>query len=500
MKRLSIIISVFALLSCNRFLDELPDNRAEITTPALAAQLLVSAYPTDLPTMIFEYMSDNVDDNGPDYPMYYAAVTAYQAYHFEEFTEVSIDVPHTIWESVYRSVSAANKALEAIERMADPEATDGIKAEALLCRAFGHFILVNTFCIAYNPVSSDTDLGIPYVESSETTVDPTYERGTVAGVYEKIDRDIETALAIYDDAHISQPKYHFNPRAAYAFAARFNLYYGRWDKVIDYATQAIGDDPTDMLRDWDRFKPLQNLEDWNYAYISAGDAANLLLLPQYSLYGRVIVTPNRYGHNRAMAYGTIWQDFPWGNTVKNRDGGWGGTDQAIYVPMIREVFEVTNPTAQTGYVHTVVTYFTADETLACRAEAHVMRGEYDQAAADLNYWYVKNNFDGLSFTAQQISDYYGSPAFTRPVMESRFGVQPGMQENMLHAVLAMRRFNNVFEGLRFPDLKRHGIRVDHYAMITNTTGETLSLQPYEPRTAVQLPADVIYAGLPANPR
>ena len=87
------------------------------------------------------------------------------------------------------------------------------KGEALICRAYAHFVLVNIFCQQYDPNYPD-DMGIPYMEKAETELDPKYERGTVAEVYAKIEKDIEEGLPLIDDAIYSVPKYHFNRKAA----------------------------------------------------------------------------------------------------------------------------------------------------------------------------------------------------------------------------------------------------------------------------------------------
>ena len=69
------------------------------------------------------------------------------------------------------------------------------------------------------------DMGIPYSIAPETQVKPNYTRGTMKELYEKINDDIEEALPLVNDEIYSVPKYHFNKKAAYAFGARFNLYY-----------------------------------------------------------------------------------------------------------------------------------------------------------------------------------------------------------------------------------------------------------------------------------
>ncbi len=71
-----------------------------------------------------------------------------------------------------------------------------------------------------------------------------------------IDSDIEEALPLIDDNIYSVPKYHFNQKAAYAFAARFNLYYHKFDKVIEYAGKTLGQDPSATVRNWKAFSEL----------------------------------------------------------------------------------------------------------------------------------------------------------------------------------------------------------------------------------------------------
>ena len=490
------------LASCNDFLDTLPDKRATLDTPEKIARILISAYPTQMPTVMFEVMSDNYTDNGPLYGVGYSTVE--ESYLYKNVS-ASWDCPSNVW-SIYGNIASANEALAAIEQLGNPESTRGTKAEALLCRAFGHFILVNTFCIAYNPVSSGTDMGIPYMEVPETTVSPSYERKTVAYVYDKINADIEEALPLLKDNY-TQPKYHFNRRAAYAFAARFNLYYGQWDKVVRYATEAIGEDPRAFLRDASLYLDLVTFDERYYAYISVDEPCNFLVLSQRSLWGRYYGSTNtsrcRYAHNRSRAHMTYYQYFPWGG-VANGYGFSSGNDLALAYPKVREMFELTNAIAGTGQAHTVLVPFTADETLMCRAEAHAMLGNFDEAARDLSYWYWQNTADHRTYTKEQISVYYSQERTRSPyisLVDSRFNIQPGMQSNLVRAILAARRLEGVHVGLRWPDVKRHGITVLHPVLKSQTEiGTLLSLAPYEKRTAIQLPGEVIAAGLPANPR
>ena len=495
-----LFLAVLLLVSCDDFLDTPPDKRTELDSETKIAQILVSAYPDLLPTMVFEMMSDNVTDNGPQYTDRSNALVSEQAYRYEDITEPYWDAPKTTWEACYEAISAANQALEAIEKMGNPASLKGSKAEALLCRAFGHFILVNTFCIAYNPKSSQSDPGIPYVEEPETTVNPKYERGTVASVYEKINRDIEEALPLHVDK-FRLPAYHFNRKAAYAFAARFNLFYGQWSKTVEYASVALGESPGDMFRDYVALSKLPEAENITYAYCNSDHLCNFLIIPQTgTLWGRAYPVNRRYAHNRYKANETFWQRFPWNGAANGMESAWG-SDQNIWYPKLLELFEVTNPTAGIGFPHTVVVPFTVEETLACRAEAYAMMDNLAKATDDLNIFYAAWSPSQSRFTTQQIVNFYTT---ARPFvkMESRFGIKPDtQQEYIVRAILAVRRFENVHTGMRWLDVKRHGITVLHPIMLSQTQVEkTIEIKPYSDLTAIQLPAEVISAGLKANPR
>ena len=47
---------LFSLTSCEKFLDEMPDNRTELDSPEKVKQMLVSAYSASLPVTMQELM------------------------------------------------------------------------------------------------------------------------------------------------------------------------------------------------------------------------------------------------------------------------------------------------------------------------------------------------------------------------------------------------------------------------------------------------------------
>lgn len=518
----------FSLASCDDFLNTMPDNRAEIDTESKVASMLVSAYSDKSTILMTEYGTDNVMDNGAQYAS--SNKSKEEVYLWQTITSESNDDPKYVWQSGYSAIAAANQALHAIDNMGNPENLASQRAEALLCRAYGHFALANVFCQAYNPETADKEMGIPYSEKPETGVMVQYDRGTMAALYQKINDDIEAALPYVRDDVYAVPKYHFNRKAAYAFAARFNLFYVKADKsnyqkVVDYATQVVGNTPGNVLRKMTDYLPL-GATDIGNAYVQASQPANLLIIPCYSLAGRLITgTSPRYNHAREITSNeTMWATGAWGS------GGSSaflisrlfGSNQSVYFPKVIEFWEYTDKTGGTGYAHTVTIPFTADETLLCRAEAYVFLEKYGEAAADLNAWQVahcnasyKDNAGVVhnlaTLTPQAINDFYNNLAYTpvppkevdgvdrtikKTLHPQGFTVAQGQQENFIQCVLHYRRIESLHDGLRWLDIKRYGIEVAH-----NRDGlDTDILKVGDLRRAIQLPNDVINAGLTANPR
>ena len=180
--------------------------------------------------------------------------------------------------------------------------------------------------------------------------------------------------------------------------------------------------------------------------------------------------------------------------------------RSYFVPKIIEFFEVTNPVAQIGQIHIVLPVFTTDETLLCRAEAHILKKEYDAAATDLSYWYQKKGIE--AHTAAEIIEFYDEPTgendeTPRCNPANRTPLNTGVaydhdQTCMLYAVLHARRTEGIHEGLRWLDIKRYGLTVTHN--IHN--GEPIVLEANDLRKAVQIPEEVLTApgNMTPNPR
>lgn len=515
MKRIKIIyIALLALFaaSCDSYLDETPDNRAEVDSQLKIRKLLVSAYSSGGYGIVTELSSDNVDDMGTNNP--YTSRFYEQLANWVDVTETDNDDPKQIWENAYDAIAHSNEALAAIAKLGEENLLPE-KGEALITRAYNHFVLVNVFCKHYNKSTSSSDLGIPYMEKSEITLNPKYERGTVAEVYEKINADIEAALPLISDDVYEVSSYHFTKKAAYGFAARFNLYYENWAKAKEYATIVVTIDPTTQIRDWAAIGALPRQPDpVTQAYIN--DAANLLVLTDASNMGYVFgayYTGSRYNHTRKIAdEQTLFAPLPWG-AVSRAAYNFGpfvysatNLDKTLFYK-IPAIFEYTDPVAGVGYRRTVSIPFTTDESLLVRAEAEIMLGENDAALADLNAW-SSNFFKGSVTTIDAVNTFYNALPYSSEVAPNQkkklnpgFTIAAGTQENMIHYALQCRRILTLHEGMRWFDIKRYGIEVPRFQIQSDGSVTVLDvLKTDDLRKAIQIPQDVVSAGLTANPR
>ena len=140
-----ILLSVAALAltsSCDDFLDEMPDNRTELDTPEKITKVLVSAYPDASNIKMCEFYSDNYAENAGTYGIMNLVENDF--YFWLDTDQEGQDTPRYVWQSCYSAISSANHALDAIEKLGGGASLNPQKAEALICRAYSHFILARS--------------------------------------------------------------------------------------------------------------------------------------------------------------------------------------------------------------------------------------------------------------------------------------------------------------------------------------------------------------------
>lgn len=505
-KLMVVFACCLSLVGCN-FLDQNPDNRTEIDTKQKVQQLLVSAYSIANYGMMGELSSDNIiDNNAPDSKGAFKRLAPIDRIYDEAFAWEDIvsgnlqDSPFYVWNYCYKAIATANAALEACDRLeAEGEDMSAERGEALLVRAYHHFILVNIFAQHYkNEEASKNDLGVTYMTHLENTVAPHYERLSVTDTYKHIVADFEEGIKLVDESYYSVVKYHFNPSAAHAFGARLYLYLRNWDKVLYHANQVLGEDQSaaaSLLLDASGLKTNYSYPDQEvYGWIDAAVPCNLLLMPTTSWWNSYSLSPTygRYTFNGTASSEAL--KGPWGASFTGFTRWLYDQSLGDFPAKFMFIFEYSDKVAMIGYAHTIRREFTTNETLLCRAEAYIYKGELDKAAKDMATWAAAY---GHSITTQSITSYVGNKVLHNQDMSDDF-VIPAGAEPYVQSVLQCRRVETLFDGLRWFDLKRYGIEVTHRIGDGKGGFTEINLPWNDERRALQLPQEAIVAGMTGN--
>ncbi|MBN8835799.1 MAG: RagB/SusD family nutrient uptake outer membrane protein [Sphingobacteriia bacterium] len=493
MKRKLLYINIFLIIilcaGCKKFLETLPDNRTVITTPEQVTQLLVSAYPKRNYIPFCEAMSDNAEDKGN--ATLYAdpnsnAVNA-QSFKFQDVQFQDQDSPEGYFHACYNAIAAANQALEYCNGP-DSANYNAQKGEALVARAYAHFMLVTLFAKAYDPATAATDPGIPYVTAVEKHATVKYSRGTVKSVYDNIEADLNRGLPlinekIYGDA----PKFHFSKQAAHAFAARFYLFKKDYDQVISHAAQTFGTTPVaSLIRNWNGTSATSSPVGYSATslgffglqaiYTKATENSNILLQEANTVWGSSYAY-YRYGYGNNLFSEFYLNANVSGGTLSIPYWTYGSSPQYYNVPKFYE--NAAN--------YDVIPLFSMEEVLFNRAEAYIAQKNYTAAIADLVTWESKN-VRSYSAATHNITAAKAI-AFYAPGTTDTAG-------SLLKATLFFKKVSYIHEGLRWFDILRLKIPVTH----TYLTGGSDVLGPDDKRRLLQLPQESIQSGLQLNPR
>ncbi|MFD0761649.1 RagB/SusD family nutrient uptake outer membrane protein [Lutibacter aestuarii] len=139
------------------------------------------------------------------------------------------------WAMFYEWIANANILIAGIDdAVGEQDDKDNIKGQALLYRAYGHFMLVQTWAGRYVKGQTNSQLGVPL--KTEPSTEP-IARATVEEVYTQINADIDEAITLL--AGKSHPnKSHLSVGVAKGLKARVALVQGNWGVAAQYASEA----------------------------------------------------------------------------------------------------------------------------------------------------------------------------------------------------------------------------------------------------------------------
>ena len=477
------------LSSCEDFLSEIPDNRTQINTPEKISELLVNAYPAANYMEFTETMTDNVFDSEQ---RNLTTLFNTQNYNWDVPIRIDIDTPAAYWEACYKAIAHANQGLASIKELGDTKQLEPQKGEALLCRAYAHFMLVSLWSKPYNPATAAADLGIPYVFEPETILLKAYKRNTVAEVFNYIEKDIEEGLK-YVTNDYKQQKFHFNKSAANCFASRFYLVKGEWEKVIAISSE-LGSNAVNKLRDYQSYLDV-DFRSRQINYSSADEGTNLLIASVNSVYFRSFYS-NRYQltgadeqeilGSQTNIFGKDWlyQTLSYNGNITN------------FIPKYFEYFKITNANAGIGEPYNTLVLLSNDEFFLNRIEAHIMTNQFDLANVELQY-FIGTRTDGYDPTTDEVTEALILDQY--PVIPNEFtpfyGLTP-KQASYIKALADVRKRDFLHEGLRWFDIRRFDLKITHRFFDAPPN----ILQKGDNRRVLQIPLAASNQGIEKNPR
>lgn len=253
----SIIVFAVAFSGCAKFTDIMPKGKNLLSSVGDLNLLLNTPFnnfsvcrTTNLTSSIY-YTDINNTFNVPTKTFAYALL-----FWDESVDRVGLRENCNIYEPIYAVIGqTCNPVISRIDAASGSQIfKDRYKAEALVLRAWFHYLSVNLFAKAYDPATAATDGGVPYSLDTDLMSIPT-PKYTVAEVYELILKDLDDAIALNAllDEGVNQQR--VGKSFAYAVQARVFLSMRRYNDALiaarnSLAINSIIDNHNNMLVDY----------------------------------------------------------------------------------------------------------------------------------------------------------------------------------------------------------------------------------------------------------
>ena len=249
---IAVLMVIFTLGSCKKYLDIEPAGRVIPTTAADFRALLTSAYQgfaEHKSLLVLRSDELNVDEYSSDFP----ELRDIYKWKDSDPDAVTAEFPYLTF---YNTIFYANEVIAEVENRAGSNAdTRQMKGEAYLLRAYCHFELLNLYAKPYNKATAATDRGIAIALQMDLEHD--YKPATIEEVYTQVLADITEGQKLLNVATYEAGKnYRFTTRAAMALKARVYEYKGEWTSSLAAAQQCLALD--NKLEDLNTSKVLPN--------------------------------------------------------------------------------------------------------------------------------------------------------------------------------------------------------------------------------------------------
>lgn len=352
------------------------------------------------------------------------------------------------WNLPYQQVFTANVILEGLQKLSvtfhNEKQWKNTKGSALFFRAYAFYNLAQLFSPVYNESTAGNDLGVPL--RLRTNIEDVVPRSSVRETYQRIITDLSEATQLLEDAFYQNNRNRPSKMAAYALMARVYLSMGKYDKAGLYADSCL--------------QRYNTLVDYNTLNTSSSR-------PFDRSFGEVLLQSrllSSTGLFKASAFIYCIIDT---NLYRSYDDN----------DLRKILFYQTNPDGlpilKFSYNGSALAFsgLATDEMHLIRAECYAREGKKDEALADLNKL-LQMRWKTGSFT-----DLTASTA-----------------EEALSLILAERRKELPFRGLRWTDLRRLNKEGANITLTRELNGNTYTLFPNSPLYTLPIPLDVIQLG------
>lgn len=469
-----LLLAIIGLWSCSDFLEESSQDEVIPSTIEDLDQLLAyEGYPrrdfTLMPYLnlldddVTQYITSNNDK---------PVVTKYAPLYlwggrsmennenmFDDFNNLpnptsgvtSIEVDS--YATLYKMIAGCNVVLDMINDVSGEGRTKKrVEGEARILRSFYYFNLINLYAYPYNAPNAPqgTSAGIP-LKLSSTIDQNSVSRSTVAEVYATIISDVEKGISLLTEVNATGSKFRIGVNAAHLLASRYYLFMENWEKAAEHAT-CVFSSPESNLALYDMipvdYPIAKNIGEFPYPFT----LSNPEVLFYYANDKEHLIVTTDYNTRCFMASDELR------NCYTADDQRWLG----YLCPYDENTDE--KKSSKFSYQLEFGACLRLSEVYLNRAEAYA-----HMAKAGQNEYFTKAISDLNSVREKRIKNY-NSQVWTNNTFDNN-------ANNLIEKCREERRREFCFEGMRWFDLRRYGMKSFSHSVDESTSpGDEYSVE------------------------
>lgn len=451
MKQLLIffLYASFSLLfiSCKKDFLEAKRNKAMVVPQTLQdLQALLDN------TQIMNTRMPSLGELGSD--DYYLPYNTWLTYSTVRFRNAYIWAPDlyqgdqqvTEWDYRYQQIFYANSALEGIQKIipdvSNQDQWNNIKGSALFFRSYAYYQLIQLFCKPYDSATAATESGIPLRFS--TNINTPVFRSSIADTYNEMIAGFQQAIPLLPTTPLVKTRP--SKAAAYAMLGKTYLLMAKFNKALQMADSCLS-----------LYNTLLDYNSLNAAASFPLTRFNKEVIFHSVLFGDGLATRLTVD---SLLYGS-YQTNDWRKSV-------------FYKLSSGRVSYKGSYDGSNTFFNGIAT----DEIFLIQAECHARLGNLSAALDAINTLLQKR---------------YKTGQFTPITATSA--------DEALPIIIAERRKELVFRGIRWSDLRRYNLLGANITLKRILNNDTYLLPPNDNRYVLPIPDAVIQlSGIPQNPR